>query len=217
MPPPFSELFGMWPQSYLPANYFQADGRRKPTATALLCSDNVEVDNCEIGNFQDGIAVYGTDVYAHHNYLHDVLAYPVLFGGDGRRPLIEANLIDWAWHAIATSDNMVASFVARYNVFREVAPNLYGQGISFKFAIDHHGRGGWFVVHHNTFLHLDRTKGVPNVSVALAPPWDIARIHNNWFRDYMHSDEAVFWNNAPGAVGQPSDGDEGREADRGRA
>lgn len=210
--PPFSEMFGMWPDSLMPSDYFKQPGRHKPTATALFCGDRVEVDNCEIFNFQHAISIYGTDLHAHHNHIHDVHAYPVMFGGEGRRPLIEANDIEWAWHAIATGDNMVASFVARYNIFREVAPNLFGQGISYKFAIDHHGRGGWFVVHHNTFLHMDRAKGVPNVSIALTPPWDIARIHNNWFRDYMEADEAVFWSNAPSEfVSRPTEMTDVRE------
>jgi len=190
---PFSKLFGMWPESYWPPDYFTTEGRTKPSVVAAACTDDSVVDNCEISCFQTALSVAGADVHIHHNYLHDVHAYPIVVQRGAPYSLIEGNIIDWAWHGVATADDMMASFVLRYNIFREAAPNLWGQGISGQFAVDHHGRGGWFVVHHNTFLHLDRTKGVPNRSVALTPPWDIARIHNNWFRDYMTADEAVMW------------------------
>ncbi|MBI3946684.1 MAG: tetratricopeptide repeat protein [Armatimonadetes bacterium] len=191
---PFKELFGIWPHGYFSADFFEKSGRKKPSATAVRCGDRVEVDNCELSCFQTAISVSGYDIHVHHNYLHDIHAYPVVFNrGGARDPLIEANIIDWAWHAVATADDMMASLIVRYNLFREVAPNLWGQGVSGQFAVDHHGMGVRFDIHHNTFLHLDRQEGVPNRSICLAPPWDIARMRNNWFVDYMTADEATYW------------------------
>ena len=190
----FSEMFGMWPD-FFPNDFWETEGRTRPTILAVAASDGARIDNCEISQFAVGVRVHGPDVRVHHNHFHDVSPYPVTVSRAARRALIEANLIDWAWHAVATTDDMAASFVVRYNVFRETAPNLWGQGMSGQFAVDHHGRGEWFVVHHNTFLHIDPNKGVTNRSVVLAPPWDIARIHHNWFRDYMTADKAETWGN----------------------
>ena len=189
---PFSELFGMYPELF-PNDFFKTEGRWKPRVVGLVAGGQCQIDNCEVSCFQTAIAISGADAYIHHNHVHDVHAYPIVVSRASRRPLIEANIVDWAWHAIATGDDMAASFLARYNLFREAAPNLWANGISGQFALDHHGLGEWFEAHHNTFIHLDRTKGAPNRSVALYPPWNIARIRNNWFRDYMRADEAVVW------------------------
>ena len=190
---PFKELFGMWPYAYWTPDFYKTSGRSRPRVTAVWCNDGVEADNCEVSCFQSAFSCYGADIYVHHNHVHDVHAYPVVVGRGGRAPLIEANLIDWAWHGVATADDMSAGFEVRYNIFREAAPNLWGQGISGQFAVDHHGQGERFLIHHNTFLHLDRQEGVPNRAICLAPPWDLAEIRNNWFKDYMTADEATYW------------------------
>jgi tetratricopeptide (TPR) repeat protein len=127
---PFTELFGMWPQSYFPVDFYRQRKQPRPRITAVMCDDKAEVDNCEIERFQSGIACQGGGIHVHHNRLHDIHAYPVLVSRSASLPLVEANAIDWAWHAIAAVDDMCASYEVRFNVFREVAPNLWGQAIS---------------------------------------------------------------------------------------
>ncbi len=52
----------------------------------------------------------------HHNFIHDVHAYPVVVGDKAELPmLIEANLIHYAWHAIAGSGDPGTGYEARYN------------------------------------------------------------------------------------------------------
>ncbi len=196
---PFSVLFGMWPYSYWDAEKFLKTGWTITTVTAITTGDRVRVDNCEIGRFARGISVGGDANRIQHNTLYDISPYPIVMGGV-QPPLIEGNRIDWVWHAIATSDDMLAGYEARYNEFREFAPNLWGQGISGQFALDHHGLGERFVVHHNTFRHLNREEGVPNRAVCLAPPWDLAQVNNNWFADTMTADEATYWLTTLGPV-----------------
>lgn len=143
--------------------------RPSPSNYAIACMD-AEVDNCEISQFQrGGIALFRDSVrgHVHHNYLHDIAAYPVLVGkGSGDCHVIEANRIEWAWHALASNGSRGSGYTARYNVFVRVPrPKSFdGDGAdSPNWCLDVHANTGepttpprpgtrTLVVHHNTFL-----------------------------------------------------------------
>lgn len=140
-----------------------------PSNYAVSCVD-AEVDNCEIFQFQrGGVAVFRDSerAYIHHNHLHDIAAYPVLLGnGTGDGHVIEANRIEWAWHAVASNGSRGSGYTARYNVFMRVTrPRLFDQGGSDppNWCLDTHANSGAatkparpptrkLVAHHNTFL-----------------------------------------------------------------
>jgi hypothetical protein len=128
------------------------------------------VDNCEVSQFQrGGIALFRDSerAHIHHNFLHDIATYPVLLGnGTGDGHVIEANRIEWAWHAIASNASRGSGYTARYNVFLRVPrPKLFDQSGPDppNWCLDTHANNGAeikpprpttrkLVAHHNTFL-----------------------------------------------------------------
>lgn len=140
-----------------------------PPGYAISCVD-AEVDNCEISHFQrGGVAMFRecTHSHIHHNFLHDIAAYPVLLGnGTGDGHLIEANRIEWAWHAIASNGSRGSGYVARHNEFvRVIRPKLFDPDHtdSPNWCLDTHANEREpsgpdrpptrkLVVEHNTFL-----------------------------------------------------------------
>lgn len=140
-----------------------------PPSYAVSCID-AEVDNCEISQFQrGGVGLFRNSVRAHihHNYLHDIAAYPVLVGnGSGDEHVIEANRIEWAWHAVASNGSRGSGYTARYNVFVRVPrPKRFDEsGLDPpNWCLDVHANTGAetnpprprtrkLVAHHNTFL-----------------------------------------------------------------
>lgn len=172
-------------------NYF---GRNYPVTCVRIMGENATMDNCELSNAYSGVSVAGAYATIRHNWFHNISIYPIMIG-TGHSTLIEANIIDWPWHAIATSSGMgTGHFEARYNIFREYVPNGYGQGMSGMFGIDAHAQGDRYLVHHNTFLFMEEERfGVPNRSIALSPPWEIGQIFRNRFVRPMSPEEAVFW------------------------
>ena len=97
--------------------------------TAVAC-DDAEVDNVEIYKFRrEGIAFYRNcdKCYAHHNYIHDVSAYPFFVArGTGDAHIVEANKVNWAWHAVGSNGSPGSGYTARYNVFERVTrPKLF--------------------------------------------------------------------------------------------
>lgn len=140
-----------------------------PSNYAVACAD-AEVDNCEISQFQrGGIVLFRNSERGriHHNHLHDIAAYPVLLGnGTGDGHIIEANRIEWAWHAVGCNGSRGSGYTARYNEFVRVArPKLFEQSGPSppNWCLDIHENDGaqtkppraatrTLVVHHNTFL-----------------------------------------------------------------
>jgi hypothetical protein len=140
-----------------------------PPGYAISCVDGV-VDNCEISQFQrGGIAMFRESGHSHihHNFLHDIAAYPVLLGnGTGDGHLIEANRIEWSWHAIASNGSRGSGYVARQNEFiRVIRPRLFDPSNkdSPNWCLDTHANKGEasrpdrpptrkLVVEYNTFL-----------------------------------------------------------------
>jgi hypothetical protein len=119
-----------------------------PSNYAISCAD-AEVDNCEISQFQrGGVAMFRDSVKAHihHNHLHDIAAYPVLLGnGTGDGHIIEANRIEWAWHAIASNGSRGSGYTARHNEFiRMPRPKAFeASGPSPpNWCLDVHANGG---------------------------------------------------------------------------
>jgi hypothetical protein len=144
-----------------------------PSNYAVSCAD-AEVDNCEISQFhRGGIAMFRNSVRAHihHNHLHDIAAYPVLLGnGTGDGHIIQANRIEWAWHAIASNGSRGSGYTARYNIFMRVTrPKLFDQSGPDppNWCLDIHVNNGpptkpprpstrKLIAHHNSFLaHRD--------------------------------------------------------------
>ncbi|MBM3890089.1 MAG: hypothetical protein FJ388_13320 [Verrucomicrobia bacterium] len=140
-----------------------------PPGYAITCA-NAEVDNCEVSQFQrGGIALFRDSERSrlHHNHLHDIAAYPVLVGnGAGDGHIIEANRIEWAWHAVASNGSRGSGYTARYNEFIRVPrPKIFEQSGASppNWCLDVHENKGAptkpprpptrkLVVHHNTFL-----------------------------------------------------------------
>ena len=140
-----------------------------PAGYAISCA-NAEVDNCEISQFQrGGVALYRDSdrSHIHHNFIHDVASYPVFLGnGTGDGHIIEANRIEWAWHAVTSNASRGSGYTARYNVFMRVTrPKLFDQAGSDppNWCLDTHANTGAptnpprpatrkLIAHHNTFL-----------------------------------------------------------------
>lgn len=161
----------------------------------IIQGEGVIIDNCELSHVRNAVRVEGPYATIRHNWFHNFHSYGVIIRSEGHSCLIEANLFDWAWHAIATGSGLrTGNFEARFNIFREIVPNGYGEGMSQVFAVDAHAQGDRFLVHHNTFLFMDcELFGVPNRSVALCPPWELAQIFRNRFVRPMTAEEATFW------------------------
>ncbi len=165
-----------------------------PPGYAIACA-NAEVDNCEISQFQrGGVAMFRDSErsHVHHNFIHDIAAYPVLLGnGTGDGPIIEANRIEWAWHAIASNASRGSGYTARYNVFLRVSrPKLFDRSGPDppNWCLDTHANAGAetkparpatrkLIAHHNTFLaHPDVTVGDGSAlpkTVGIYPKHDI--------------------------------------------
>lgn len=148
-----------------------------PSGYAVLCV-NGEIDNCDISQFRrGGVALFRTSdrSHIHHNHLHDIAAYPVLIGnGTGDGHVIEANRIEWAWHAVGSNGSRGSGYIARYNEFvRVVRPKLFETSGSSppNWCLDVHDNDGSetrpsrpatrkLIVHHNSFLvHPDIVVG----------------------------------------------------------
>lgn len=161
---------------------------------------DIEIDNCEISHFdRGGIEIYpdGQNVYIHHNHLHDIQAYPVIVLNRSKLPIvIEANIIEWVWHAVAGSGYPGTGYDARYNRFVRKAVPSFWLPYSGDHALDMHPylpilqernyrlAGQRLEIHHNTFL--EEAPGDP--SALAAPdikirgiPTELARIYNNKF------------------------------------
>lgn len=161
---------------------------------------NIEIDNCEISHFdRGGIEIYpdGENIHIHHNYLHDIQAYPVIVLDRSRLPiLIEANIIEWIWHATAGSGYPGTGYEARFNVFIRKAIPSFWLPYGGDHAIDMHPylpilqdrnyrlAGESMSIHHNTFI----SDAQNDPSVADAPdikirgiPSVLAEIYNNRF------------------------------------
>lgn len=146
------------------------DAANPPPSNYAIACVNGEVDNCEISQFQrGGVAMFRDSERSliHHNYLHDIAAYPVLLGnGTGDGHIIEANRIEWAWHAIASNGSCGSGYTARYNVFMRVTrPKRFDQSGPDppNWCLDTHTNSGAptkpprpatrkLIAHHNTFL-----------------------------------------------------------------
>lgn len=140
-----------------------------PSGYAVLCV-NGEIDNCEVSQFRrGGIGLFRTSdrSHIHHNFLHDIAAYPVLIGnGSGDGHVIEANRIEWAWHAVGSNGSRGSGYIVRYNEFvRVVRPKLFETSGSSppNWCLDVHENDGSqtrpprpatrkLIVHHNSFL-----------------------------------------------------------------
>ena len=176
--------------------------------TKVLCfaveGVNVEIENCEVSNFaRGGVEVYpgGTNVHVHHCHLHDIHAYPVVALNRSVPPiLIEANKINWIWHATAGSGYPGTGYEARYNIFvREAVPDSWQPYVG-QHAVDMHAylqveqerghqiAGDYMSIHHNTFL--SNAGGDPSVSTSFdanvrGVPRILAEFYNNIF---LHAD-----------------------------
>jgi hypothetical protein len=184
-----------------------------PSGFAVSCAD-AEVDNCEISQFQrGGIALFRDSerAHIHHNHLHDIAAYPVLVGnGSGDGHIIEANRIEWAWHAIAGNGSRGSGYEARYNIFVRVPRPKSFDNVGPSppnWCLDMHVNNGAetrpprpatrrFIAHHNTFLaHPDVKVGdgsdllitnglYPKHDIYIGPAKDMTTtvdIHHNRF------------------------------------
>jgi hypothetical protein len=145
------------------------DQPSEPSGYAISCS-NGEVDNCEVSQFRRaGVAVFQTSErsHIHHNNFHDIAAYPILIAnGAGDGHTIEANRIEWAWHAIASNGARGSGYTARHNEFiRVTRPKQFEQSgpSPSNWCLDVHGNDGAdtrparpktrkLIVYHNTFL-----------------------------------------------------------------
>jgi len=165
---------------------------KQPNTVCMSVGPGCEIENCELARFARGIAIDGNRAWLHHNRLRDISPYPIGLSVLARSAILEGNDIQWMWHAVAATFSPLNSYVARNNVFREAAPNLFAEGVSGQFAADSHGLGDRFILHHNTFLHEDPSRSVPNRSICLADPPGYAWITANWFRDWMTADRAVW-------------------------
>ena len=184
-------------------NYDIKDRSAQRTVTSAMATRGrgVEIDNCEISNFdRGGIEVqFGSrDIHIHHNYIHDIAMYPVVVLHRSEPPvLIEANLIEWIWHAVAGSGYAGSGYEARYNQFvRKKVPKAwepYGGGhavdmhpyLDLKKATGIRRAGRSISVHHNTFQN---DAGPGDASAAASEdvyirgvPEDIALLYNNQF------------------------------------
>lgn len=167
---------------------------------------DIEIDNCEISHFdRGGIEIYpdGQNVYIHHNYLHDIQAYPVIVLNRSKLPiLIEANIIEWVWHAVAGSGYPGTGYEARFNRFIRKAVPIFWLPYTGDHALDMHPylpilqernyrlAGQKLEIHHNTFIN--EAPGDPSALVApdikiRGIPTELARIYNNKF---LNSDPA---------------------------
>jgi hypothetical protein len=143
-----------------------------------------EVDNCEISHFyREGVGVRGPNVHIHHNFIHDVGAYPVVVGVPDA--LIEANVIQWGWHAIAGSGRIPSNYEARYNIFKphkiavadlshclDMHParaGLYASPVKYI-------AGDYVTYHHNTLM-LGTATGVRVRGTSRR----LSRVYRNWF------------------------------------
>ena len=148
--------------------------------------EGLEVDNCEIMNFHhSGVNVSARGAHVHHCFIHDVHAYPVCVGGVGD-PLIEANLIYWIWHTIASTGQPETGYEARYNLaVRCKPPESWGPGHKshgfdvhqYRQALPRLIAGDWVKIHHNTMVDLGPAYGTCIRGV----PRRLADIHHNWF------------------------------------
>jgi len=190
-------------------NYSDIDYSVRPD-TKVLCfaveGANVEIENCEISNFaRGGVEVYpgGKNVHVHHCHLHDIHAYPVVALNRSEPPiLIEANKINWIWHATAGSGYPGTGYEARYNIFvREAAPDSWQPYVG-QHAVDMHAylqveqerghqiAGDVISIHHNTFIsHAGNDPSVPTSYDAdiRGVPRVLAEFYNNIF---LHEDPA---------------------------
>ncbi len=163
---------------------------RRTSTMGISANSNVEIDNCEISHFNhSGVNVRGKNVSVHHNFIHDVHAYPVVVGHKAELPmLIEANLIHYAWHAIAGSGDPGTGYEARYNRIAAQTPPARWKMPAPGHAFDMHayrplekdrkGRiaGDRISIHHNTAELL----GAVGVFIR-GVPRDGAEVFNNWF------------------------------------
>ncbi|NLF70819.1 MAG: right-handed parallel beta-helix repeat-containing protein [Candidatus Anammoximicrobium sp.] len=163
---------------------------RRTSTMGISTNTNVEVDNCEISHFNhSGVNIRGKNVRVHHCFIHDVHAYPIVVAHKAELPtLIEANLIHYAWHAIAGSGDPGTGYEARYNRIVAQMPPASWKMPAPGHAFDMHahrplekerkGRvaGDYISIHHNTAQLLDAVgvfiRGVPR---------DRAEVFHNWF------------------------------------
>ena len=191
-----------------------ADRQSDSKCMAIFGTD-VEIDNCEISNFHRvGIDVQRgtTRLHIHHNYLHNIHAYPVLVVSRTSMPIIvEANIIEWIWQAIAGTGAPGTGYEARYNRFilKSIPLSWYSEG---SHAIDMHPdndieesrgdlvAGDYIHVHHNTFL--DQSTPHPKIDELedvkiRGIPRTIARFHHNKFHN-SDPEMAVAYKGNPG-------------------
>ena len=163
---------------------------RRTSTMGISTNTNVEVDNCEISHFNhSGVNIRGKNVRVHHCFIHDVHAYPIVVAHKAELPtLIEANLIHYAWHAIAGSGDPGTGYEAWYNRIVAQVPPANWKMPAPGHAFDMHahrplekerkGRvaGDYISIHHNTAQLLDAVgvfiRGVPR---------DRAEVFHNWF------------------------------------
>ncbi len=139
-----------------------------PAGYGVSCV-NGEVDNMEISRFQrGGVALFRNSDFSHihHNHIHDVASYPVFIAnGTGDRHVIEANRIEWAWHAVGSNGSRGSGYTVRYNIFVRVPrPKSFDEHGADppNWCLDVHANDGAptrpsrpatrkLVVHHNSF------------------------------------------------------------------
>ena len=161
---------------------------------------DIEIDNCEFSHFdRGGIEIYpdGQNVYIHHNHLHDIQAYPVIVLNRSKLPIvIEANIIEWVWHAVAGSGYPGTGYEARYNRFVRKAVPTFWLPYSGDHALDMHPylpilqernyrlAGQQLEIHHNTFINEapgdPSALDAPDIKIR-GIPTELARIYNNKF------------------------------------
>ena len=175
-------------------------------------AEGIEIDNCEISNWQRAgieIQINGKDVHIHHNYFHDIHAYPVITASRSLLPiLIEANRIDWIWHATAGSGHPGSGYEARYNIItRKPVPDSW-QPYDGSWAIDMHSdddvddsrdhqiASDLVYVHHNTFLndaHADPSTAISLDTKIRGVPRIRAEFNNNCFLNTDPGQAVVHW------------------------
>ena len=188
------------PEADLPDIDYDVNPATKSRGFRIHGATQVEIDNCEISNWQRAgieVEINASDVYIHHNHLHDVHSYPVSVLSYSTPPvLIEANRIDWIWHATAGAGDPGSGYEARYNIItRKAVPDSW-QPYDGSHAIDMHADDeieasrdqlvGADVIRisYNTFI--EEAEGDPSVALhrdayIRGVPRIIAEFHHNCF------------------------------------
>jgi len=158
---------------------------------AINARHDCEIDNCEIWGWNDsGInVIWQAHAYIHHNYIHhndySGMGYGIVCASSEPNwsiATVEANLVDYCSHFIASSTDTTAKYVARWNILLE-----HGRGHS----LDNHAKF-WdygpcapLEVYNNTIRHAapvrSNVPGFCQRGTTFPPTFDSILVYQNWF------------------------------------